>query len=167
MRTDQEAGPSSTVPVNIEYQHLRRGRADVFCKQLTASDVNDRLVVTKGMATLMPRANGSEIRVLDDVGDSYRFILSERNGRTSRKPTFRPRAWKSFIQQREAKSGDRIYFWPEMNVVKGTSYRIDLIRFIHGVSPHPEDLGDSNAPPESQEETSDLRTWAAHGGLTL
>ncbi|KAL6181646.1 hypothetical protein ACLB2K_048297 [Fragaria x ananassa] len=163
----QEAGASSTVLVNIEYQHLMRGRADVFCKRLTASDVNDRLVVTKGMATLMPRANGSEIRVLDDRGDSYQFILSERIGRTFLKPTFQPRAWKSFMKKREAKTGDRIYFWPEVNEVKGTSYRIDFIPFIHGVSPHSEGLGNSNEPAEFQEDPSVLRAWAAHGGLKL
>ncbi|KAL6178039.1 hypothetical protein ACLB2K_049559 [Fragaria x ananassa] len=146
MRTAfQEAGPSSTAFLNhpIEYEALMRARGDVFLKQLTESDVNDRLVVTKRMAMLKPRANNCEIKVLDDIGDTYQFILTARNGPYP-KPTFQPRAWKSFMKKRGAKSGDCIYFWPEVNEVNGTSYRIDLIPFIHGVSPYPEGLGNCN-----------------------
>ncbi|KAL6178038.1 hypothetical protein ACLB2K_049558 [Fragaria x ananassa] len=161
----QEAGASSTALLNhpIEYEPLMGARGDVFFKQLTESDVSDRLVVTKKMAMLMPRANDSEIRVLDDIGDTYRFTLTARNG-SSLKPTFQPRAWKSFVKKRGGKSGDRIYFWQEVNEFKGTSYRIDLIPFIHGVSPHPEGLANSNSPSAFQEDPSDLRSWAAHGG---
>ncbi|KAL6270342.1 hypothetical protein ACE6H2_027253 [Prunus campanulata] len=72
-------------------------------KELTPSDVNQRLVVSKGMLEFLPEIdpeNDVPIRVLDETGKVYVFYLSGRRG-TNKKPVFQPNNGES-LSRREA-----------------------------------------------------------------
>ncbi|CAL9022197.1 unnamed protein product [Prunus brigantina] len=101
-----------------------------FEKELTPSDVNQRLTVTRGMLEFLPQidpAHDLPLRVLDETGKVYVFYLSGREGR-EKKPVFQAKHWKVFVKERGIAAGDVMYFWREENAFYQTEYRIALLK---------------------------------------
>ncbi|CAB4320834.1 unnamed protein product [Prunus armeniaca] len=105
-------------------------------KQLTVTDAEDRLSVTKEMLPFMPPMDPDHdipIRVLDDWDKSFVFYLSCRQG--YKNPVFQSRHWSAFVRERGAEAGDFIYFWAQENAFYQTQYRIKLLKSF--LSPKP------------------------------
>ncbi|KAI5314528.1 PREDICTED: B3 domain-containing [Prunus dulcis] len=99
-------------------------------KVLTNTDVTQRLGVTREMLNILPphnREHDVPVRVLDDTGMVYEFNLSVRV-EGALKPVFQYQEWRAFVNRRNIKAGDIIYFWEEASVAHRTEYRIALLR---------------------------------------
>lgn len=99
-------------------------------KVLTPSDVSDRLSVTKDMLEIMPPIDPKHdisIQVSDEWGKFYEFFLSCRPGRY-KKPVFRAKEWRAFVNERCAKAGDVIHFSLRENAAYQTQYRMALLQ---------------------------------------
>ena len=85
-------------------------RGTPFEKVLSAGDRNDRFSVPASWRDqLLPQApeNGTaSVRVLDDKGDWYNFVLKVRKNKT--KPEFMAKGWKRFVRNRKLFPGDVI-----------------------------------------------------------
>ncbi|CAL8176594.1 unnamed protein product [Prunus armeniaca] len=106
-------------------------------KELTASDVKQKLSVTTKMLAFMPPVDPDHdipIRVLDDWDKSYVFYLSCRQGKY-KKPVFQSKHWRAFVKESGAKAGDVIYFLPQKNTFYQAQYRIKLLKNF--LSPKP------------------------------
>ncbi|KAL6270331.1 hypothetical protein ACE6H2_027242 [Prunus campanulata] len=101
-------------------------------KELSPTDVNQRLAVTKEMLEFLPPIdpeNDVPVRVLDETGKVYVFYLSCRQGK-HRKPVFQSKHWRVFVKERDIAAGDVMYFWAEENAFHQTQYRIALLKML-------------------------------------
>ena len=102
-------------------------RGTPFEKVLSAGDRNDRFSVPASWRDqLLPQApeNGTaSVRVLDDKGDWYDFVLKVRKKQT--KPEFMAKGWKRFVRNRKLFPGDIISFFRGES--PGSTFRVRVL----------------------------------------